>query len=75
MGYDGTLKFDTKINEKGFQDGVNTIGTAAKTALSATAKIIGTSATAIAGLGTAAVKVGMDMLQEWFAEREALLVK
>ncbi len=60
LGYDGTLKFDTKIDEKGFQDGVSSIGTAAKSALSATTKIIGASATAIAGLGTAAVKVGMD---------------
>lgn len=60
MGYDGTLKFDTGIDTKGFQDGIDTIGKVAKTALNATVGIITTAATAISGMGAAAVKVGID---------------
>lgn len=33
MGYDGSLKFDTEINEKGFSAGVGKIGSIAQTAL------------------------------------------
>lgn len=33
MGYDGSLKFDTEINEKGFSAGVGKIGSIAKTGL------------------------------------------
>ena len=33
MGYDGSLKFDTEINEKGFSAGIGKIGSIAKTGL------------------------------------------
>ena len=58
MGYDGTLKFDTSIDSSGFQNGINKIGSCASGALKATAAIIGGAATAVVGIGTAAVKAG-----------------
>lgn len=60
MGYDGTLKFDTSIDSSGFQDGISKIGSCASTALKATTAIIGGAATAVVGIGTAAIKVGAD---------------
>lgn len=60
MGYDGTLKFDTKVDSSGFESGVSKIGSLASGAMKATTAIIGGAATAIVGLGTAAVKVGSD---------------
>ena len=56
MGYDGTLKFDTSIDSSGFQDGISKIGSCASTALKATTAIIGGAATAVVGIGTAAIK-------------------
>lgn len=58
MGYDGTLKFDTSIDSSGFQNGINKISSCASGALKATAAIIGGAATAVVGIGTAAVKAG-----------------
>lgn len=58
MGYDGTLKFDTSIDSSGFQNGINKISSCASGALKATAAIIGGAATAVVGIGTAAVKTG-----------------
>ena len=52
-GNDGTLKFDTKIDSSGFQEGVKGIG-------SITTKAMGAAATGIASLGGAAIKVGSD---------------
>lgn len=60
MGYDGTLKFDTKVDSSGFESGVSKIGSLASGAIKATTAIIGGAATAIVGLGTAAVKVGSE---------------
>lgn len=60
MGYDGTLKFDTKVDESGFEKGVGKIGSLASGAIKTTTAIIGGASTAIVGLGTAAVKVGSD---------------
>ena len=58
MGYDGTLKFDTSIDSSGFQDGINKIGSYASKALKATTAVIGGVSTAVAGIGTAAIKTG-----------------
>lgn len=58
MGFDGTLKFDTSIDVSGFQEGISKIGSCASKALKATTAIIGGAATAVAGIGTAAVKTG-----------------
>jgi TP901 family phage tail tape measure protein len=60
LGYDGTLKFDTSIDSSGFQDGISKIGSCASTALKATTAIIGGAATAVVGIGTAAIKTGAN---------------
>lgn len=60
MAYDGTLKFDTSISTKGFQSGLSSMSKIAGSAMKATTVVIATAATAIVGIGTAAVKVGMD---------------
>lgn len=60
MAYDGTLKFDTLINTKSFQAGLDSMSKIAGNAMKATTAVISTAATAVLGVGTAAVKVGMD---------------
>lgn len=60
MASDGTLKFDTRIDSKGFQAGINTIGDIAQKGLQATVDILKGAAAAIGGLGVAAIKVGSD---------------
>lgn len=60
MGYDGTLKFDTSIDSSGFQSGINKISGIASKGLKATTAVIGGAATAVAGIGAAAIKVGAD---------------
>ena len=60
LGYDGTLKFDTKIDTNGFNSGAGKIASLAKGAVGTTAKIIAGVSTAVAGLGAAAVKMGSD---------------
>lgn len=60
MASDGTLKFDTLIDSKGFQKGINAIGDIAQKGMQATADILKGAAAAIGGLGAAAIKVGSD---------------
>ena len=60
MASDGTLKFDTLIDSKGFQAGISTIGNIAQKGLQATADIMKGAAAAIGGMGVAAIKVGSD---------------
>lgn len=60
MAYDGTLKFDTSIVTDGFQSGINKISSIAGTGMKATTAVLGAAATAVAGIGTAAIKLGMD---------------
>ena len=60
LAYDGTLKFDTKIDTNGFNNGASKIAGLAKGAVGTTAKIIAGVSTAVAGLGAAAVKMGSD---------------
>lgn len=60
MAYDGTLKFDTSIDSKGFQSGIDGIGSIAEKGLKATGAILGGTATAIGAIGAASVKVGSD---------------
>ena len=60
MAYDGTLKFDTAIDKSGFQEGINSISDIAGKGLKATGAIVSGAATAIGGMGLAAVKVGSD---------------
>ncbi|MGN0398811.1 MAG: phage tail tape measure protein [Blautia sp.] len=60
MGYDGTLKFDTKVDHSGFQSGIDKISGIASAGLKTTIAVIGGAATAVAGIGTAAIKVGAE---------------
>lgn len=52
-GYDGTLKFDTEISEKGFNSGITKLGSLAKGGLSVLTGAIG-SVTAALGAGAVA---------------------
>lgn len=60
MGYDGTLKFDTSIDNSGFQAGLSKLSGLASSAIKATTAVIGGAASAVAGIGAAAIKVGSD---------------
>lgn len=60
MAYDGTLKFDTSIDSKGFQSGIDGIGSIAEKGLKATGAILAGTATGIGAIGAASVKVGSD---------------
>jgi TP901 family phage tail tape measure protein len=60
LAYDGTLKFDTSIDSKGFQSGIDGIGSIAEKGLKATGAILTGTATAIGAIGAASVKVGSD---------------
>ena len=57
---DGYLNFDTKINEKGFNEGVSKISKIATTGLGVAVGNAMTKVTGkVGGIGTAAIKVGM----------------
>lgn len=60
MANDGTLNFDTKIDASGFNAGLSKLGNIAKTGIKATTTILTGAATALAGIGAASVKVGME---------------
>ena len=60
MGYDGELKFKTLIDNSGFQSGINQISNLASSGLKATTEVITGTATAVAGIGAAAIKVGAE---------------
>lgn len=61
---DGTLNFDTSIDTSGLNAGLSKIGSIASAGLKATGAILTGTATAIAGLGAAAIKVGSDFEAE-----------
>lgn len=56
MGYDGSLKFDTKISEKGFNSGVKKLGSIAKGGLA----VIGGAATGVATAFGVMTKKALD---------------
>lgn len=58
MAYDGTLKFDTKIDTEGFQKGIDGISDIAQKGMKATMTILSGAAAAVGAMGTAAIKVG-----------------
>lgn len=60
MASDGSLKFDTKIDESGFRKGLSGLesaGSRTMKGISTATKVVGT---ALLGIGVAATKVGMD---------------
>ena len=72
MGYDGSLKFDTEIDEKGFNSGVKKLGSIAKTGLGVLTKAVGV-ATAALGAGVAmGVKYNSEM-QNYFSDFKVML--
>ena len=60
MAKDGSLIFDTKVDDKGFKKGVAKLKTTGTTALKAVGKATVATSAAIAGVGIAATKVGSD---------------
>lgn len=60
MAYDGTLKFDTKVDSSGFKSGVDKITSIAKTSLKAAVGAIGAVSTALTVAGGYAIKIGSD---------------
>lgn len=72
MGYDGSLKFDTAIDEKGFNSGVKKLGNIAKTGLGTLTKAVGVASAAL-GAGVAmGVKYNAEM-QNYFSDFKVML--
>ena len=53
--YDGTLKFDTKIDESGYDVGLDKLGSIAKSGLSAISGMASAAVSALGGLASSAV--------------------
>lgn len=58
MAYDGSLKFDTKIDSKGFQKGITGLKSIASSSVKMIGGLMAGAAVAVAGIGIASVKVG-----------------
>lgn len=58
MAFDGTLKFDTTIDQTGFQLGLDGLGSIAKKGMSVATKAVTAATGAVAALGAKAVDVG-----------------
>lgn len=63
MAYDGSLKFDTKVDSTGFKSGIDKLGSIAKTGLKATVSAIGAVTTAFGAAATSGVKYNAQMEQ------------
>jgi len=57
---DGSLIFDTKIDSKGFKDGLGKLGKVANTAIKGVATVVAGAGTAVAAIGTASLKASID---------------
>lgn len=60
MAKDGSLLFDTKIDDSGFKSGVGKLNSLAKSSAEIIAKSIAAASTAIAGLGAYSLKSSID---------------
>jgi len=60
LSYDGTLKFDTKLDTSGYQSGINKIKGIGAGAVAVTKNILTAAAGAVTAIGGYAMKVGMD---------------
>ena len=65
MAVAGSLTYDTKLDTKGFQEGLSKVGSATKTAFAGVGVAVGAVVTAIAGLTVASTKA--------YAEYEQLI--
>ena len=63
MAFDGTLKFDTKIDTSGFQAGISKLGDFAKAGMAAVTGAITAASGAMAALGTQALNAYADYEQ------------
>lgn len=63
MGYDGSLKFDTEINEKGFSSGVKRLGSFAKGGLTVLAGAVSGVAAAMGAGAAAGIKYNASIEQ------------
>lgn len=57
---DGSLLFETKVDEKGFDSGVKKLGGIAAKGMAAVGASIVAAGTTVAGLGAAAIRVGIE---------------
>ncbi len=60
MAHDGSLIFDTKIDASGFTSGIGKLGKVATKSIGAVTAAIGAAGTALAGLGGAAIRAGIN---------------
>lgn len=60
MATDGSLIFDTRIDQKGFEDGLNKLKSTGTKALKAVGTVAATAGTAIAAMGAYATKTSID---------------
>lgn len=60
MAHDGSLIFDTRIDQKGFKDGLNKLKSTGTKALKAVGTVAATAGTAIAAMGAYATKTSID---------------
>ena len=63
MAYDGSLKFDTKVDSSGFKSGIEKLGSIAKTGLKVTATAIGAVSGAFGAAVLSGVKYNSQMEQ------------
>ena len=63
VAFDGTLKFDTSIDQKGFKLGLEGLGSIAKTGMAAVAGAITAATGAMAALGAKAIAAYADYEQ------------
>lgn len=57
---DGSLIFDTKIDESGFKNGLSRLGSVANTAIKGVATVVAGAGAAVAAVGTAALKASIE---------------
>lgn len=60
MAYDGSLVFDTRIDQKGFKAGLNKLKSTGTKALKAVGTAAATAGTAITAMGAYATKTSID---------------
>lgn len=63
MAYDGSLKFDTRVDSSGFKSGIEKLGSIAKTGLKVTATAIGAVSGAFGAAVLSGVKYNSQMEQ------------
>lgn len=60
MAYDGSLKFDTKVDNKGFKKGMQGLKSVAGASAKAVTTLMKGAAVAVGAIGIASIKVGSE---------------